>query len=471
MDILMPQLGETVAEGKITTWFKTIGDAVKPGDNLFEIETDKVSMEVPATSAGTLTEIRVAAGEVAPVGAVVAIVAGAVGDARHPPPLAGEGGEGERGASARTKHVESQRAPSPPSPASGGGSRPVTAAPPSAPSPAPLSLAATSAAAPIALDPFREVRTPERNWGPARLATGATVTPLARRLAGQAGIDLTRIIASGPHGRIVASDVEKAIASAPAPGTALRPAPSADRIKALYPEDSYEEVPLDSMRRTIATRLVEAVQTVPHFYLSTDVVIERLEAVRKEANESTLPGPGGEPAPKLSLNDFIVKALALALQRVPAANAVWAEDRILRFKSSDIGVAIAIDGGLVTPVVRHADKKTLLEISAEVKDFAARARARKLKPAELAGGASAVSNLGMYGVREFSAIINPPHATILAAGAGTRRPVETADGGIAFVAQMTVTLSCDHRVVDGAVGAELLAAFRHFIEHPVGLMI
>jgi len=334
-----------------------------------------------------------------------------------------------------------------------------------------LSEAAAPSTPPIALDPFREVRTPERNWGPARLATGATVTPLARRLAGQAGIDLTRIVASGPHGRIVASDVQQVIASAPTAGVMLRPAPSADRIKALYPEGSYDEVPLDSMRRTIATRLVEAVQTIPHFYLSTDVVIERLEAVRKEANESTLPGPGGEPAPKLSLNDFIVKALALALARVPAANAVWAEDRILRFKSSDIGVAVAIDGGLVTPVVRHADGKTLLEISAEVKDLAARARARKLKPAELQGGASAVSNLGMYGVREFSAIINPPHATILAVGAGTRRPVETADGSIAFVAQMTATLSCDHRVVDGAVGAELLAAFRHFIEHPVGLMI
>ena len=473
MDILMPQLGETVAEGKITTWFKAIGDAVKPGDNLFEIETDKVSMEVPATSAGTLTEIRVAAGEVAPVGAVVAIVAGAAGEARPSPPLAGESWRGGTGGAANSGgggHTGAA-SPSPPSPASGGGSRPVTAAPPSAPSPAPIPVAAATTAAPITLDPFREVRTPERNWGPARLATGATVTPLARRLAGQAGIDLTRIVASGAHGRIVASDVEKAIASAPAAGVALRPAPSADRIKALYAEGSYEEVPLDSMRRTIATRLVEAVQTIPHFYLSTDVVIERLEAVRKEANESTLPGPGGEPAPKLSLNDFIIKALALALARVPAANAVWAEDRILRFRSSDVGVAVAIDGGLVTPVVRQADKKTLLEISAEVKDFAARARARKLKPAELQGGASAVSNLGMYGVREFSAIINPPHATILAAGAGTRRPVEAADGGIAFVAQMTVTLSCDHRVVDGAVGAELLAAFRHFIEHPVGLMI
>jgi pyruvate dehydrogenase E2 component (dihydrolipoamide acetyltransferase) len=472
MDILMPQLGETVAEGKITTWFKAIGDAVKPGDNLFEIETDKVSMEVPATSSGTLTEIRVAAGEVAPVGAVVAIVAGAADDDRPSPPLAGESWRGGNGGASNSGGGGGAGAasPSPPSPASGGGSH--AAARPSAPLFPPLP-AATAPVAPIVLDPFREVRTPERNWGPARLATGATVTPLARRLAGQAGIDLTRIVASGPHGRIVATDVETAIApaSGAAGGVALRPAPSADRVKALYSEGSYEEIPLDSMRRTIASRLVEAVQTIPHFYLSTDVVIERLEAVRKEANESTLPGPAGEPAPKLSLNDFIIKALALALQRVPAANAVWAEDRILRFKSSDIGVAVAIDGGLVTPVLRQADKKTLLEISAEVKDFAARARARKLKPAELQGGTSAVSNLGMYGVREFSAIINPPHASILAAGAGTRRPVETVDGGIAFVAQMTVTLSCDHRVVDGAVGAELLAAFRHFIEHPVGLMI
>ena len=209
MDILMPQLGETVAEGKITTWFKAVGDAVKPGDNLFEIETDKVSMEVPATSAGTLTEIRVAAGEVAPVGAVVAIVAGAGGEARLPPPLAGEGGEGERGVSSRAERVKSQRAPSPPSPASGGGSPAARVAP--------LPSAAASAA-PIMLDPFREVRTPERNWGPARLASGATVTPLARRLAGEAGIDLARIVASGPHGRIVARDVEKAIASAPAAG-------------------------------------------------------------------------------------------------------------------------------------------------------------------------------------------------------------------------------------------------------------
>jgi pyruvate dehydrogenase E2 component (dihydrolipoamide acetyltransferase) len=439
MDILMPQLGETVAEGKITTWFKSIGDAVRPGDNLFEIETDKVSMEVPATSAGVLTEIRVGPGEVAPVGAVVAIIAGAAGEL-----AVASASAAKRAASAAAA--------------------PKAAAPAFAPAAAPP---APPVAARAQLDPFREVRTPERNYGPAKLASGAVVTPLARRLAGEAGIDLARIAASGPHGRIVARDVQSAIAALPS-GVAV---PSADRIKALYAEGTYEEVPLDSMRRTIAARLVEAKQTIPHFYLVADVAVDRLEAVRREANASAPPDPAGEPAFKLSLNDFIVKALALALQRVPAANAVWAEDRILRFKGADVGVAVAIDGGLVTPVIRRGEQKSLREISAEMKDLAARARARKLEPAEIQGGASAVSNLGMFGVREFAAIINPPHATILAAGAAARRPVETADGGFAFVGEMTVTLSCDHRVVDGAVGAELLAAFRHFIEHPVAMMI
>jgi pyruvate dehydrogenase E2 component (dihydrolipoamide acetyltransferase) len=225
------------------------------------------------------------------------------------------------------------------------------------------------------------------------------------------------------------------------------------------------------MRRTIAARLIEAKQTIPHFYLTADVMIDRLNAVREEANAAALPDPAGKPTFRLSLNDFIIKALALALQRVPAANAVWAEDRILRFRNSDIGVAVAIEGGLMTPVIRGAEKKSLLDISTDMKDLSARARLRKLRPAEIQGGASAISNLGMHGIREFAAIINPPHATILAVGAGARRPVETADGGVAFVSQMTVTLSCDHRVVDGTLGAELLAAFRHFIEHPVGLMI
>jgi pyruvate dehydrogenase E2 component (dihydrolipoamide acetyltransferase) len=321
------------------------------------------------------------------------------------------------------------------------------------------------------LDPFREVRTPERNFGPARLPSGVVVTPLARRLAGEAGIDLGRIAPSGPHGRIVARDVETAVA-ARAGGFARSPAtPSPDRIKALYEPGSYEEIPLDSMRRTIAARLIEAKQTIPHFYLSADVAMERLNAVREDANAAVLPDETGKPALRLSINDFIIKALALALQRVPAANAVWAEDRILRFRRSDVGVAVAIEGGLVTPVIRGAESKSLLAISAEMKDLTARARLRKLKPADIAGGVTAISNLGMHGVREFAAIINPPHATILAVGAAARRPAETADGGIRFLSQMTVTLSCDHRVVDGALGAALLAAFRHFIEHPVGLLI
>jgi pyruvate dehydrogenase E2 component (dihydrolipoamide acetyltransferase) len=458
MDILMPQLGETVAEGKITTWFKSIGDAVKPGDNLFEIETDKVSMEVPATAAGVLTEIRVGAGEVAPVGAVVAIVAGAAGEPAAKAPVVANAPVAAKA--------------------------PMTAAPPPDAATMPVFPAAAvtsaTASARVMLDPFSEVRTPERNYGPARLTSGAVVTPLARRLAGEGGIDLSRVVASGPHGRIVARDVLSELDRIEAlrdsfgqrrPMSAERPAPSPERIKALYAEGTYEDVPLDPIRRTTAARLVEARQTIPLFYLVADIAIERLQAVRREANAAALPDAAGAPTFKLSLNDFIIKGLALALQRVPVANAVWAEDRILRFKSSDIAVAVAIDRGLVTPVIRGAENKSLLAISGEMKDLAARARVGKLTPAEIQGGASTVSNLGMFGVREFAAIIDPPHATILAAGGATRRPVETADGGVAFTSQMTVTLSCDHRVVDGAVGAELLAAFRHFIEHPVAMMI
>jgi pyruvate dehydrogenase E2 component (dihydrolipoamide acetyltransferase) len=444
MDILMPQLGETVAEGKITKWFKATGDAVAPGDNLFEIETDKTSMEVPATSAGVLTEIRVREGDVVPVGAVVAVVSG-------------------DGAAATAAAPAATAAPSP---------APRSEAP-TAPKPAPAGTPARAAAqAPIKLDPFREVRTPERNFGPARLAGGTAVTPLARRLAAESGIDLGQISPSGPHGRIVARDVESLRAkTAPAArAPAAKPAGEAERVLALYEPGSYEEVPLDNMRRIIATRLTEATQTVPHFYLSADATIERLIEVREETNATASQGADGQPAFRLSLNDFVIKALALALRRVPAANAVWAHDRILRFRQADIGVAVAIDGGLITPVIRKAEAKNVIEISAEMKDLASRARARRLKPHEFQGGASAVSNLGMYGVREFAAIINPPHATILAVGAGERRPVETSDG-FRFVSRMTVTLSCDHRVVDGALGAELLAAFKSLIEHPVGLLI
>ena len=454
MDVLMPQLGETVAEGKITQWFKSAGDAIKPGDNLFEIETDKVSMEVPSTSAGVLAEIRVAAGEVAPVGAVVAVIADGAGASA---PSAG-------------KTAPVTTAPATPAPVKQ--SPPLAAAPSS---PASLSSVAASPAAayaPIKLDPFFEVRTPDRNYGPARLPGGMRVTPLARRLAAQGGIDLAGISPSGPNSRIRARDVETALASgkraAPAATLAGR---SVDQIKALYRDVPFEEVPLDGMRRTIATRLVQATQTIPHFYLTADVEIGALIKLREQANAAAPKDADGNPAFKLSVNDFVIKAWAAALQRVPAANAVWAEDRILRFRRSDIGIAVAVEGGLITPLMRSADTKTLSAISQEMKELSARARAKKLKPDEYQGGSSAISNLGMYGVREFSAIINPPHSTILAVGAARRQAIETEAGGVAFASVMSVTLSCDHRVVDGALGAELLAAFRGCVEQPVTMLV
>jgi pyruvate dehydrogenase E2 component (dihydrolipoamide acetyltransferase) len=441
MNILMPQLGETVAEGKITQWFKAAGDAVKPGDNLFEIETDKVSMEVPATEAGILSEIRVVAGEVAPVGAVVGVIGDKVGAAPSAQPAAAKA---PTAAPARVTSVPTIAA---------------TAAP-------------SAQQQPIKLDPFFEVRTPERNFGPARLSGGVTVTPLARRLASEAGIDLSRLNGTGPHGRIIARDVE----TAPRPAAAGAPAklaegPNAEQVRALYEPGSYEEVPLDGMRKTIAARLTQATQSIPHFFLSADIEIDRLKKLREEANAAAPKDRDGKELFKLSVNDFIIRALALALQRVPAANAVWAGDRILRFKHSDIGIAVALDGGLITPVIRNAETKTLSAISIEMKELAARARDKKLKPHDYQGGASAVSNLGMYGVREFSAIINPPHATILAVGAARRQPVEKPDGGIGFVSVLTATLSCDHRVVDGALGAELLAAIKSLIETPVNMLV
>jgi len=442
MDVLMPQLGETVAEGKITKWFKSAGEPVKPGDNLFEIETDKVSMEVPSTTSGVLSEIRVPEGEVALVGAVVAVIADGSATAASAPAAAVPAAKPQAPAPMAPKRQEAQ----------------------------PQKLAVPQQdTRPIKLDPFFEVRTPEHNFGPARLPGGATVTPLARRLAGEAGIELSRIRGSGPHGRIVARDVEDAPrpsrgAGSPAAG------PGADEIKALYAPDSFEEVPLDGMRRTIAARLTQAA-TVPHFYLMADVAIDRLIALREEANGAAPKDKDGNPAFKLSVNDFVIRALALGLQRVPAANAVWAGDRILRFKHSDIGVAVALDGGLITPVIRSAETKSLSAISAEMKELSARARDKKLKPADYQGGASAISNLGMHGVREFTAIINPPHSTILAVGATRRQAIEKEDGGVAFASMLSVTLSCDHRVLDGALGAQLLAAIKTLIELPVSMLV
>jgi len=453
MDVLMPQLGETVAEGKIVKWFKTAGDAVKPGDNLFEIETDKTSMEVPATGAGTLADIRFQVGETAKVGAVVAIIDDGKGALASVPAAAAP----DAAAPVSTPHT-------PVIPAQAG----IQGQQARGPRLRGDEWVENASFAYPKMTPFREVRTPERNYGPAKLPGGAVVTPLARRLAGERGIDLSNIKGSGPHGRIVAADVEKA---APAGPRGLATGASAAQVKALFEGAEYEEVPLDSMRATIAARLTEAVQTIPTFHLTADIDIGRLMAMREEANAAAPKDAAGQPVFKLSLNDFIVKAWAAALMRIPVANAVWAQDRILRFQRADIGVAVALDGGLITPVVRNADTKSVTAISAEMRDFAARARDKKLAPNEYQGGASAISNLGMYGMREFTAIINPPHATILAVGATRRAPVETEDGGIRFVSQMTVTLACDHRVLDGAPGAELLAAFKSLIEMPVTALV
>jgi pyruvate dehydrogenase E2 component (dihydrolipoamide acetyltransferase) len=405
---------------------------------------------VPATSAGFISEIRVSAGETAPVGAVVAVIAGVAG-----------------------------ATPSPQVSATASLQRAATGAPPATPkSPLRVSTSAPAEAAarqqtnihrpttPIPLDPFFEVRTPERNYGPARLAGGYTITPLARRLAAERGIDLQNIKPSGSHGRIFARDLEQAPGALVSAAPALAGGFSTEQVRALYRDTPYEEVALDGMRATIAARLLQAKQTIPHFYLTLDIDIDRLLAMREEANAAAK-----DASAKLSINDFILKAWALALQRVPAANAVWAGDRILRFKQSDVGVAVALEGGLITPVIRGAESKGISAISTEIKELAGRARARKLKPNEYQGGASVISNLGMYGIREFAAIINPPHATILAVGAARRQAVETDDGGVKFTSQMTVTLSCDHRVVDGALGAELLGAFKALIERPVLMLV
>jgi pyruvate dehydrogenase E2 component (dihydrolipoamide acetyltransferase) len=426
MDVLMPQLGETVAEGKITKWYKSAGEAVQPGDNLFEIETDKTSMEVPATAAGVLAEIRVGEGEVVPVGAVVAVIFDA--------------------ADANVNARPALKGPQAVAPAAPGG--------------------ALRRAAPIKLDPFFEVRTPTRNYGSARLTGGASITPLARRFAAEAGIDVGRVRGSGPHGRIFARDVKATGQSAHKAAT-IAEGPIADQVKALYEPGSYEEVPLDGMRATIAARLVHAKQTIPHFYLTADIDIDQLLKLREEANAAAPKDRDGNAKFKLSLNDLIIKAWAAALQHVPAANAVWAGDRILKLRHSDIGVAVAVEGGLFTPIIRKAETKSLSMISAEMKELSEHARARRLKPSDYQGGSSVVSNLGMYGVREFAAIINPPHATVLAVGAARRHAVEKQGGGVAFVTQVAVTLSCDHRVVDGALGAELIGIFRGLIEKPV----
>jgi pyruvate dehydrogenase E2 component (dihydrolipoamide acetyltransferase) len=471
VNILMPALSPTMEKGNLAKWLKKEGDRVKPGDVIAEIETDKATMEYESIDEGTLAKIVVPEGtqDVA-VNQLIAVLAEEGEDVK-----AAAAGAG-KGAPAKTANPVP---PSPqPSPQRGEGVRP---------SPSQRATASLAQAESTPSPQAQWAPSPQRGEGGGEGARAAGKganrvfsSPLARRLAKDAGIDLARIQGSGPHGRVIARDVEAAKSGkglAPAPGAAAAvaaaavQAPSDDKIRALFEPGSYDVVPHDNVRKVIARRLLEAKLTIPHFYLTVDCAIGKLLAAREEINAAAPKDKDGKPAYKISVNDFVIKALALALQRVPEANATWTEGAMLRHKHSDIGVAVSIPGGLITPVVRKAEAKSLSVISNEMKDFAARARARKLKPEEYQGGSSAVSNLGMYGIKEFYAIINPPHATILAIGAARRAPVETDNGGVKFVSQMTVTLSCDHRVVDGALGAKLLAAFKSFIETPLTALV
>ena len=440
INILMPALSPTMEKGNLARWLKKEGDAVKAGDILAEIETDKATMEYEAIDEGVIARILVPEGtaDVA-VNAPIAVLA-----------AAGEDVKKVAAAPAAAAAAPGGPAPKP----AAGAARPAAAA---AAAPAPPQGAAVR---------------PAVNGGPGRVFA----SPLARRLASTAGIAVGSISGTGPHGRVIARDVEAAKsggAAVKAPAAARPAAPQAmpdDKIRALFADGSYEVVPHDNMRRIIAERLVLAKQTIPHFYLTVTCNLDKLLAAREDVNRTAPKAADGKPAWKLSVNDFIIKALALALIKVPDANVTWTESGMLKHRHADVGVAVAIPGGLITPVVRKAETKSLGTISAEMKDFAARARARKLKPEEYQGGSSAISNLGMYGVEEFAAVINPPHATILAVGVGTEEPV-VRNGQIAVATRMKVTLSTDHRAVDGALGAQLLGAFKTFIESPTAMLV
>jgi pyruvate dehydrogenase E2 component (dihydrolipoamide acetyltransferase) len=447
INILMPALSPTMEKGNLAKWLKKEGDKVKSGDVIAEIETDKATMEVEAVDEGTIAKILVPEGtqDVA-VNDVIAVLAGDGEDVK----AAGAGA-----ASAPPKAAAPAAEPAAAKPA------PAPAAPPAAKLAPPP--AAAQAAAPA----------PQTN-GHARTFS----SPLARRLAREAGIELGRINGTGPHGRVIARDVEeaksgkglKAPAAAPASRPAIAPSMSDQQIRALFEDGSYEVIPHDGMRRTIAQRLTASVQTVPHFYLTMDCNIGKLIEAREEINAAAPKDKDGKPAYKLSVNDFVIKALAIALQRIPNANVSWTDGGMLKHKHSDVGVAVAMPGGLITPIIRKAETKPISVISAEMKDFAARARARKLKPEEYQGGTTAVSNLGMYGIKDFTAVINPPHATILAVGTGEERAI-VKNGKIEVAQIMSVTLSCDHRAVDGALGAELIGAFKMLIENPVMMVV
>ncbi len=462
-NILMPALSPTMEKGNLTRWLKKEGDKIKSGDVIAEIETDKATMEYEAVDEGTLAKIVVPAGtqDVA-VNAVIAVLAGEGEDVK-----AATGAAKSASAPKEPEKKTESVSPSPqPSPQRGEG---AGSALPRAQSPSPL--------------PSGE-RSPPKAAGEGVTAPASSrifSSPLARRLAKESSIDLSRVQGSGPHGRVIARDIDAAKSgqglrapaaptSAATSGAVITPSMSDAQIRALYEDSSYELVPHDSIRKIIAQRLTLSKQTIPHFYLTLDCDIGKLLAARKEINAAAPKDKDGKPAYKISVNDFVIKALALALQRVPDANVTWTESGMLHHKHSDVGVAVAIPGGLITPVVRQAEAKSLSTISNEMKDYAARARTRHLKPQEYQGGSTAISNLGMYGIKDFAAVINPPHATILAVGTGEQRAV-VRNGALAVATIMTVTLSTDHRAVDGALGAEFLSAFKALIENPVMMVV
>ncbi|MDI7863253.1 pyruvate dehydrogenase complex dihydrolipoamide acetyltransferase [Rhizobiaceae bacterium n13] len=447
INITMPALSPTMEEGNLSKWLVKEGDKVKSGDVIAEIETDKATMEVEAVDEGTVAKIVVPAGtEGVKVNALIAVLAG----------------EGEDVASAAAK--------------GGNGAAPAPAAAAKAEAPAAAAAKPEAVSAPAAAAPA------------ATKADGKRVfsSPLARRLANEAGIDIASVAGSGPHGRVVKADVEtavaggtaKAAASAPAPAAAGAPtpaapamakAPSDDAVLKLFEPGSYELVPHDGMRKTIAKRLVESKQTIPHFYVSVDCELDALLALRTQLNDAA-PRKDGAPAYKLSVNDMVIKAMALALRDVPDANVSWTENNMVKHKHADVGVAVSIPGGLITPIIRQAETKSLSAISNAMRDLGKRAKERKLKPEEYQGGTAAVSNMGMMGVKNFAAVVNPPHATILAVGAGEQRVI-VKNGAMVIANVMAVTLSTDHRCVDGALGAELLAAFKGYIENPMGMLV
>jgi len=442
INITMPALSPTMEEGNLSKWLVKEGDKIAPGDVIAEIETDKATMEVEAVDEGTIAKIVVPAGsEGVKVNALIAILAEEGEDVA----AAAKGAASAPKAEAKAETPKEEPKPAAP---------PVTA-------PAPAKAEQPAAA----------------NKGDRVFAS-----PLARRIAKESGVDITAVKGTGPHGRVVQRDVEAALTSggvkAAAPKaeavSATAPKPmSDDAVLKLFEEGTYEIVPHDGMRKTIARRLVESKQTVPHFYLTIDCELDALLALRSQINAAApmIKTEKGEvPAYKLSVNDLVIKAVALALRDIPEANVSWTEGGMVKHKRADVGVAVSIPGGLITPIVRQSESKTLSAISNEMKDLAKRARDRKLKPEEYQGGSTSISNLGMFGVKDFAAIINPPHATIFAIGAGEQRAV-VKNGEIKVATVMSVTLSTDHRAVDGALAAELAQAFKRHIENPMGMLV